>query len=163
MWWLILPMLGWAFSLFARSGRGRTISSSLMAPVPQHEVFPWPVEEESPTKERFIRENEIVADTKTALFKLYREHPMMIVRDESAHVALTFDALCRFAEQGQGKKLPALLKDLTVLIPDTTISPARQKQKAELARLKKEIATFIQLRNSLTQTSVHAENTRTPD
>ncbi len=151
MWWLLLPMLAWAYSLFARSGRGRTISPGLAAPLPQYEVILWPIEEESPSKARFIRENEIIADTKLALLKLFGEHPQLIIRDESAPVTMTFDALCRFAEQGQAKKLPALLKDLSVLIPGTAISPAREKQKAELARLKEEIAAFIQLRTALAQ------------
>jgi hypothetical protein len=151
MWWFILPMLAWAYSLFARSGRARTVSPGLAAPLPPYEVVLWSMEEESPSKARFIRENEIIADTKIALLKLYGEHPLLIVRDESAQVTLTFDALCRFAEQGQAKKLPALIKDLSVLIPGTAMSPAREKQKAELARLKEEVAAFIQLRTTLAQ------------
>ncbi|WP_213994151.1 hypothetical protein [Sodalis sp. dw_96] len=156
MWWLILPMLGWACSLFARSVRGRTVSPGLIAPHAPYRVILWSGEEESPVKARFIRENEIIAVTKMALFKLYEKHSLMIVRDESAQVTLTFDVLCRFAEQEQTKKLPALLKDLSVLIPGTAISPVREKQKDELARLKEEISGFIQLRSSLAQVQLRS-------
>ncbi|XBS70781.1 hypothetical protein ABK905_06595 [Acerihabitans sp. KWT182] len=125
-------------------------------PLYRRKALPGPLAEDNPAKERFIRENEIIADAKILLFELYRNHPLLIVRDESAHVALTFDALCRFAEQGQDKKLPALLRDLAQLVPGTAISPARTKQKAELARLKEEIAGFIQLRLSLAQAQLRA-------
>jgi hypothetical protein len=154
MWWLKLPIRDWALAILAPFKQGRTLRRDMTAPLASDEHGHLPEKAQPSPKELFIWENEIVADAKTALLKLYQRHPLVVVRDESAHIVLTFTALCQFAEQRQTKKLPALLKDLDELIPGTDISPIRRNQKAQLAKLKSEIAALMQLQNALTELAV---------
>ncbi|TKI06334.1 hypothetical protein [Martelella alba] len=86
-----------------------------------------------------------------ALLDLYLRHPRMITRDETAQPVFTFAALCHFARQAPTKKLPALIRDLQALIPDTSLSAVRREQCARLAELKKEIAALHRLRAVLAQ------------
>lgn len=151
MWWLKLPIRDWALTILAWLKPVRSLRRGMTVPLPAYDPIPWPTRPPHSPKELFIRENEIVADAKVALITLYQRHPLVVVRDESAQVVLTFTALCQFADQRQTKKLPALLKDLDELIPGTDISPARRKQKAQIAKLKSEIAALMQLQNALAE------------
>lgn len=151
MWWLKLPIRDWALAILAPFKQRRAIRRDIAAPLTSDKHGHLPEKAQPSPKELFIWENEIVADAKTALLTLYQRHPLVVVRDESAHVVLTFTALCQFAEQRQTKKLPALLKDLDELIPGTDVSPVRRNQKAQLAKLKSEIAALMQLQNTLTE------------